>query len=165
MSRVGLARQANVKSICAFGKVAAKLIMAEVCLNRSLNRRSSRLNRDFDRPRAKSEQFRPNLWILSGPIYYRPRARKTSIESVRPCVVMWSVSGGKKTKLGTLSGTGCMVAALREESCAEHGVKQPPKRLKTPTAMAGRDLQENRRQGLQDCRGAGSPHPRQAVLQ
>ena len=35
VSRVGLAAQPNVKSICAFGKVAAKLIMAELCLNRS----------------------------------------------------------------------------------------------------------------------------------
>ena len=35
VSRVGFAAQPNVKSICAFGKVAAKLIMAELCLNRS----------------------------------------------------------------------------------------------------------------------------------
>ena len=35
VGRVGLAAQPNVKSICAFGKVAAKLIMAELCLNRS----------------------------------------------------------------------------------------------------------------------------------
>ena len=53
VSRVGLAAQENVKSICAFGKVAATLVVAAFCLDRSLTRRPSRLNADFDRPRAK----------------------------------------------------------------------------------------------------------------
>ena len=34
------------------------------------------MNRDFDRPRAKTEQNVDNLW---NPIFYRPRARKLSI--------------------------------------------------------------------------------------
>ena len=53
VSRVGLALQPNVESICAFGKVAALLIMAELCLNRSLTRTSSRLNRFLELMRKK----------------------------------------------------------------------------------------------------------------
>ena len=44
-------------------KSALILIMIELCLNRSLTRRPSRSNRDFDRPRANSGKSRLNFWI------------------------------------------------------------------------------------------------------
>ena len=65
--------------ICAFGKVAAKLIMAEVCLNRSWSRRSSCLNRDFDRPEQKVSRHQGAT--ICGIQFSRPGAgaRKTRL--------------------------------------------------------------------------------------
>ena len=90
MSRVGLAPRANVKSICVFGKVAAILIIARFCLNRSCNRRSSRLNRDFEGPEQKVSRFGPNLWNQFSSDLIQAQNAKNKHNQIR-CNRSWQI--------------------------------------------------------------------------